>query len=182
MLNKNLDEYLGQIEKTFQTISIVKEHHPKNGAKRFTVKDGIIKFDVTLSTNPKCNMCNRIHQANTDLYRCRHIYYILIRHYQMSDVVLTFLWREPVFETFLTESDSPDRNRILEDTIYDELSDDECCICLESYTDNVFQNQNIHQCVRCYKCVHLKCYETWRASQRQATTRDCAHCMSRREL
>lgn len=167
----NLTNYIDSIYNLIININTVKINYKKN---IYSLKEGIINFNVKLDNKPKCNLCNK------NLI-CHHIFYILIKYYKLSNFVLSFIGDSDIYNEFLKNIKKKELNYCLEQIITKKIEDTECGICLENLK---FINYNdfgkgLYKCSTCKKYLHSKCIDNWFSKSKGLNNRGkCIFCLS----
>lgn len=148
-------KYYNNIKKNF---IILKENKSKT---LFTLKENNLKFKVDLK-NVTCTMCSK--KKLCDIKKCIHIYDLYHKYYNVSDILLPFLWLN---DNYL--------NIINNKKIIINEKDTECPICLDSTEIIKKANRNIIHCLNCNKYYHKKCIN-------KLKNKTCPTCFTQFEL
>ena len=130
-------KYYNNIKKEFM---IIKENKSKTV---FTIKENNFKFKVNLK-NVTCTMCTK--KKLCEIKKCNHIYQLFNKYYNISDILLPFLW-----------INNNHLKIINKENIQIDEKDIECPICLDSTEIIKKANRNIIHCLNCNKYYHKKC-------------------------
>lgn len=130
-------KYYNDIKKNF---NILKENKSKT---IFTIKENNFKFKVDLK-KLTCTVCPK--KKLCEIKKCNHIYQLYSKYYDISDILLPFLWINDNYLKILNN-----KEMIIQE------KDIECPICLDN-TDIIKKaNKNIIHCLNCNKYYHKKC-------------------------
>ena len=125
----------------------IKNKKKKKNNNTFKIKDGIITLEVKLnSENIICNWCQNPKKCS--LKKCKHIYFILLEHFELSLDEICMLFKDDNWTNFFND------NTILPTSYQNE----ECGICLDEIEQNGYVNfKKICQCLDCGNFSHSKC-------------------------
>lgn len=128
---------------------------------KYHVKDGIIRYVVSLDPAPTC----QCHGHSGDPL-CDHLLFILRNEYSLSDFSLRHLMT--VYETFLTTlADAGDINQTVERTLMEKFDGEDCGICLSRLSNQQYK-LDLAECRVCHKFTHRACRARW--------THGCIYC------
>ena len=122
--------------------------HKKNNKKKYHIKDGIVNLVVSLDKDKiECNWCKNPKLCS--LNKCKHVYFLLLNHFNLNIHQVCLLWREDNWEKFFTKDELPI-----------DYSEEDCGICLEEIQiNNKVQFHKLNQCLDCGNFTHLKCLQ-----------------------
>ena len=147
--------YYNEIKKNF---IVLKE---KKSKTVFTLKENNFKFKVNLK-NLTCSMCSK--KRLSEIKKCNHIYQLYNQYYDISILLLPFLWINDNHHKVLNHKDIEINEK-----------DTECPICLEDTEIIKKANKNIIHCLNCNKYYHKKCINKMKGNK-------CPTCFSNFEL
>ncbi len=147
--------YYQKIKKDFL---IIKENKSKT---IFTLKEKNFKFKVNLK-DVTCSMCHI--KRLSEIKKCNHIYQLYNKYYNISILLLPFLWINDNHYKVLNHQEI-EINEI----------DTECPICLEDTEIVQKANKKIIHCLNCNKYYHKKCINKMKGNK-------CLTCFSNFEF
>jgi hypothetical protein len=122
---------------------------------KYVVKDGLIKFNVSI--DPIRCQCHK----NDAKFYCEHIIYVLRHEFKLSDFVIKY------FHVLDDQSKILNNNKSLTDLIKTKFRSDNCGFCLCPLMDDF----RLCECKFCSKFVHEKCLEQWLKNNKE-----CIYC------
>jgi hypothetical protein len=129
--------YYNDIKKQF---IVLKENKSKT---IFTLKENNFKFKVNLE-KLTCTMCSK--KRLSEIKKCNHIYQLYHQYYNISILLLPFLWINDNYLKVLNNKEIEINDK-----------DTECLICLENTEIINKPNKKIIHCLNCNKYYHSKC-------------------------
>jgi hypothetical protein len=111
------------------------------------IKDGILNIKFNLNDLTKCSFCGNYKEC--DYRKCKHIYFILTRHYNLDFYDCFFVWKNNNYDKLINNENF-------------DYSGEECGFCLD---DINYDNYKIYnQCLNCGSCYHNKCFKQFQKS------------------
>lgn len=131
----------------------------------YTLKEGVITFKVYLK-EITCTLCNSIGSSiNTcNLKKCKHIYYIYQKLYNVPYEELIYLWINNNHINILNN----EKMVILDKDI-------ECSICLEDAGGKYYNSEKIIHCLECGNFQHRLCLDKVK-KQKKSNEIVCINC------
>ena len=140
-----LVDYVNTFYKQINTMQLF--INKKKNKNKFKIKDGIITLEIKLDTNNIiCNWCSNPKLCS--LRKCRHVYFLLLNHFNLNLNQIALLWRENNWEKFIQNNSNLPKS----------YQNEDCGICLDEIEKNNYIDfKKIYQCLDCGNFSHHKC-------------------------
>lgn len=141
------EELLHYVNSFYKQICIMQIFINKKKKNIFKIKEGIMNLIVTMKAdNITCTWCHNPKQCS--LKKCKHIYFVLMKHFDLSLDEICLLFRNDSWGKFFKDNTDLPKS----------YQDEDCGICLEEIEQNNYINfKKIYQCLDCGNFSHNKC-------------------------
>ena len=146
-MSEELIYYVNSFYKQISGMQIFVKTNKKKGKNIYKIKDGIVTVQIKLTANNIiCNWCQNPKQCS--LKKCKHIYFLLMKHFDLSLNEICLLWRNDNWTTFFNDNSNLPKS----------YKDEDCGICLEEIEQDSYVNfKKFNQCLDCGNFTHHKC-------------------------